>query len=172
MVQVLDVTTSVGSPLPLPLEACVVGAGSVTPPEACTVVAQGQGGAAASSSEGWLLDFKPAPDPSCTISRVQLGLCWACTATAAAEGQCAAGLHTFVVDAVSPDGLHTEEMLGLTLHVGASLISGDVRAQIEVIADTRGLVAGDADTAFARMQHMLVSTQVRGLEMHSSWTSE
>ena len=105
MVQVLDVTTSVGSPLPLPLEACVVGAGSVTPPEACTVVAQGQGGAAASSSEGWLLDFKPAPDPSCTISRVQLGLCWACTATAAAEGQCAAGSHTFVVDAVSPDGV-------------------------------------------------------------------
>ena len=86
LVQLLDLFTSVGSSLPLPLEACVAEAGQVISPLACTVVAQGQGDAAMSSPERWHLDFKPAPDPSGTIARVHEGLCSAYTATAATEG--------------------------------------------------------------------------------------
>lgn len=100
--------------------------------QACTVIAQGHEDAAV-SPEGWSLDFKPAPDPSCTIARVQEGICSACTATAAADGKCAAGTHTFIMDAVSPAGLHAEEALVICLQIGAAVLSGELTIQLELL---------------------------------------
>lgn len=164
-VQVLDMTASVGSPLPLPLQACVSGSNAAADAQVCTVVAHGHGDEAGSSPEGWSLDFKAAPDPSCTFSRVQEGLCSSCTAKAAAEAQCAAGTHTFIVDAVSPDGLRPVEALAVVLHIGAALLSSEVWIQVEVLADTRGFVGGEAEIAEARLQNMLAATQVRAPEL-------
>lgn len=150
----------VGKTPPLPLTACVFESEDATDHSSCTVLAHDQGGDASSSLDGWSLDFKPIPDPSCTIARVQEGLCSACTSAAAAEGQCGAGTHTFVVDAVSPDGVRAGETLAVTLHVGSSLLSGEVNIRLEVLADTRGLTGGDAASADSLLQNMLLSSQV------------
>jgi hypothetical protein len=154
---VLDVACSVGSPLSIPLTACIATPVDVLDPSSCSITVYEQNTARLPGTD-WYLDFKVAVDSSCTQARVQSGLCSACSAAAAAAGKCPAGTHTFITDIVAPGGLKTDTVLGIILHVGSSVFSSDVMVQFEVMSDTRGL--DEAPEASARMQTMLVSTKV------------
>ena len=61
---------------------------------------------------------------------------------------------------MSPDGIRAGETLAVTLHVGSSLLSGEINIRLEVLADTRGLTEGDAASAESLLQNMLLLSQV------------
>ena len=156
--QFLTVSSSVGNDLSVPLTACVTAPVNHIDQSSCTVIVYDHNFAKSESTSGWSLDFKPALDPSCTLEAVNAGLCSVCTADSAMAGSCPAGKHTFITNVVAPGGLVSNTSLSLSIYVGAALFSSEVLLQFEVVADTRSLE--DVTSASARLQTMLISTQV------------
>jgi hypothetical protein len=160
--QVLDVSSSVGSSPAVPLTACFASVGRAVDPSSCSVIVHNYNASAVidnSLDAGSILKYKVMVDPLCTLDRVYAGLCSACTAAAATAGMCPPGTHTFVTDVVLPGGLGLGASLAMAFHVGSSLISAEEMIQFEVISDTRGLSLAGSEGSM-RLQSMLVSSQV------------
>jgi hypothetical protein len=104
---------------------------------------------AVDSGAGWRLSVVAVPDPNCTLAAMHAGACEVCRAAAAGANECMPGEHTFLMDAVAPNGLHAPRKVAITLHVGALLVAGDVLARFEVVTE-----AGNA-SANARLERML-----------------
>jgi hypothetical protein len=159
IVQVLDLSLSVGSIMPIPITACIASTVHAVNLSSCSVLVYDNNSTGYPLVDGSSLSFKTAVDPSCTLARVYSGLCSACTAAAAAQGTCPPGTHTFIFDMGLPVGLENTTMLGLVFHFGAAVLSAEVMIQFEVISDSRGL-AGVASKAQETLQSMLVDSKV------------
>jgi hypothetical protein len=156
--QVLDVSSSVGSALPVPITACMASDMGKADLTSCSVIVHDHNAAGSSSGVAFSLSFKAAVDPTCTPARVYSGLCSACTAAAATAETCPPGTHTFIFDMEVPGSLRNSNVLALAFHVGSSLLSAEVMIQFAVISDSRGLAVSNASEA---LQTMLVSSKVR-----------
>jgi hypothetical protein len=156
--QVLDVSCSVGSALPVPLTACMTSAvGGVD--SACSVLVHDHNAVRGVFGDGLSPSWKAVVDPTCTLDRVYSGLCSACTAADAMAGRCPPGTHTFMLDMVLPDGLEPGTTIAMVFRVGAPLLSAKVMIQFEMISDTRDL-PGNVSEASDRLQSMLLSSKV------------
>jgi hypothetical protein len=158
--QVLDVSFSAGSALPVPLTACMTSGnlGDVDR-SACSVLVHDHNTVGGSLGDDLSLSWKAAVDPTCTLDRVFSGLCAACTAAAAMAGRCPPGNHIFMLDMELPGGLEPDSTLAMVFHVGAPLLSAEVMIQFEMISDTRDL-PGNASEASEGLQSMLRSSKV------------
>jgi hypothetical protein len=156
---VLDVITSVGRVLPVPITACRASALGAVGLSDCSVLVHDNNSTGGSVGAGSSFSFKAAVDPTCTLARVHSGLCSACTAAAATAGTCPPGTHTFIFHMSLPGGITTSNILAIVVHVGSCLLSAEVMLQFEVISDSRGLT-GVASTAREVLQFMLVSSKV------------
>jgi hypothetical protein len=157
--QVLDLSTSVGSILPIPMIACIASAVDAVDLSSCSVLVYAHNATADSLVVGLSLSFKAVVDPSCTLARVFSGLCSACTAAAATAGMCPPGTHAFIFDMGLPVGEESSTMLGMVFHVGAALLSAEVLIQFEVIWDSGG-VGATASKAQEALQSMLEASKV------------
>jgi hypothetical protein len=157
--QVLDLSLSVGSVLPVPMTACIASAVDAGDLSSCSVLVYDNNAANHFLTAGSSLSFKAAVHPSCNLERVYAGLCSACTAAAASAGTCPPGTHAFILDIDGPVGLEPSTMLGMVFHVGASLLSAEVLIQFEVDTDTRG-DNGTAAKARKTLQSMLEASKV------------
>jgi hypothetical protein len=168
--QVLDVASSVGSALPVPMTACMASAMGKVDLASCSVIVYDQNDTRISSEAAFSLSFKAAVDPTCTPARVYSGLCSACTASAATAGMCPLGTHTFIFDIGVPGHLWNGTVLAMAFHVGSSLLSAKVLIQFAVISDS-GSLAGEVSNASEALQAMLVSSKVRfykSLKFHAT----
>jgi hypothetical protein len=157
--QVLDVSFSVGSTLPVPLTACMTSAVGDVDRSACSVLVHDHNAVGGVFGDGLRPSWKAVVDPTCTLDRVYSGLCAACTAAAAMAGTCPPGTHTFMLDMKSPGGLEPDTTLAMVFRVGASLLSAEVMIQFELISDTRHL-PGNVSEASEGLQSMLLSSKV------------
>jgi hypothetical protein len=154
--QVLDLSLSVGSALPVAMAACMASAVDLS---SCSVVVSGHNATDDTFGDGMSLSFRAAVDPECTLARVYAGLCSACTAAAAAAGTCPPGTHAFIFDMGLPGSIGNGTLLGMVFHVGSSLLSAQVTIQFEVVSDLRGLT-GAASKTNETLQSMFVSSKV------------
>jgi hypothetical protein len=157
--QVLDVSFSVGSALPVPLTACITSAVGGVDLSACSVLVHDQNAAGGSFVDDWSPTWKAVVDPTCTLDRVYSGLCAACTAAAAMAGRCPPGTHTFMLDMKLPGGLEQDTTLAMVFRVGSPLLSAEVMIQFELISDARDL-PGNISEASEALQSMLLSSKV------------
>jgi hypothetical protein len=157
--QVLDLSSSVGSILPVPITACMATTVDTVDPSSCSVLVYDHNSTVHSLAADTSLNFKSLVDPSCTLARVYLGFCSACTAAFATAGKCPPGAHAFILDMGLPVGLENSTMLRMLFHVGSSLLSAEVMIQFNVISDSRGLAVA-ASTALKTLQSMLMASKV------------
>jgi hypothetical protein len=157
--QVLDVSASVSSALPVPLKACLASAMGDVDLSACSVLVHDHNVVGDFSGAGLSPKLKAVVDPACTLERVYSGLCSACTAAAAMAGTCPPGTHTFILDMELRGTLAPDNVLAMVLRVGSTLLSAEVMIQFEVISDTRGR-SGDGQEATEALQSMLLSSKV------------
>jgi hypothetical protein len=152
----LELSLAVSRDLPVPMTACMASALDLS---TCSVIVSGHNSTRDSFGAGLSLTFKAAVDPTCTLARVYVGLCSACTAAAATAGTCPPGEHTFILDMGLPGGVQNGTMLGMVFHVGSSLLSAEVNIQFEVISDWKGPIV-TASKSSETLQTMLVSSKV------------
>jgi hypothetical protein len=157
--QVLELSLSVASFLPITMTACVASAMDAVDLSSCSVLVHDHNVTGESLAAGSSLAFKAAVDHSCTCARVLSGLCSACTAAAATALMCPSGRHILSLDMRLPGGIRSGTMLGMVLHLGSSLLCAEVTIQFEEISDLRGLT-GAAAKASDTLKSMLVSSQV------------
>jgi hypothetical protein len=160
--QVLHVSAVEGSRLPLPLTACVGTTGRDTG-SLCSVTVHDHNGASPGDTE-WKLSFKIAMHASCTLERISMGQCTACSVSVADAGRCPAGTHTAITDVIAPGGLVPETSLAISLHVGASLFSADVMVQFAVVSDSTHL--NEPEEGNVWLQAMLLQSQVLQASRH------
>ena len=105
----LDIASSDGSSLAL--LACVSGSSALVDSEACTGIAHGRAAQRDHLLTNGALTSSLRPMPPAPLFECARVGCSARTAAAAAEGLCAAGTRTYIMDAVSPDGLRPGDTL-------------------------------------------------------------
>jgi hypothetical protein len=157
--QVLDVSFSVGSTVPVPLTACMTSTVGDVDLSSCSVFVYDHNSVGGIFGAGLSPSWKAVVDPTCTLDRVYSGLCAACTAAAAMAGRCPPGTHTFMLDMELPGGLEPDTILAMLYRVGSPLLSADVMIQFEMISDTRNLSGNDSKATEA-LQSMLLSSKV------------
>jgi hypothetical protein len=142
----VQMATPCGVPTHVPIKLC----GASDDMKGCMAFASDP--QAMESGSGWRLRVAAAPSGNCTLPAIHAGACRACSATAASAGDCLPGQHTFLMDSVSPNGLHAANKVAVTLHVGALIVSGDVLARIDVLTEAADMMAN------ARLELMLLET--------------